>query len=438
MYCSSLYIFLFILNELFKMENHFRMGINPNNNNNNNYYLSFLDIFLKNHENANKTIYEKLVSLLVLIKEVKDFTTDNFKLIFFPSEVPALKDSEEKEENIIVVKPETKYENKYLEKIRAIPDEYIFTEEEKLRQETLFIEFLDNAKKDLNNTIEKLKKELTNCQQELSDIENIEFSEEDKKSKYDEMEGHIDSFEDRIKEKKRAYIEDVERIKEELIVLNEKEICEEEIRETVINHIINEKLDTLQNNFVIEKTPLGNVLMFYNNKKQTFEYYSDNSIPYRFLEVVSRKYVLTFHCRFLYVDMEEELKKCEKKIAEQELKNKELKDKELRERENTNVDIDVKDTKTPKKNVFAKFKSYNKDAGSGRVNKAPPPKNSIPSNKLNKTENENVLLKEKSNHYTCEGKFANFNILKKVDRKVIDKKYSMSFADFKKSVINKK
>ena len=45
---------------------------------------------------------------------------------------------------------------------------------------------------------------------------------------------------------------------------------------------------------------------------------------------------------------------------------------------------------------------------------------------------KNVVLKENANRYTCEGKLSNFNFLKKPDRKVIDKKYAMSFAEFKK------
>lgn len=86
-----------------------------------------------------------------------------------------------------------------------------------------------------------------------------------------------------------------------------------------------------------------------------------------------------------------------------------------------------------KKNVFAKFKTYNKEAASGRVNVGVPPKNSIPNNKLTKEqENEKILLKEKANRYTYEGKLANFSFLKKVERKVVDKKYGLSFADFKK------
>jgi hypothetical protein len=82
--------------------------------------------------------------------------------------------------------------------------------------------------------------------------------------------------------------------------------------------------------------------------------------------------------------------------------------------------------------VFAKFKSYNKEAGTGHVNMAAPPKNSIPNNKVVDTNNKKVLLKENANRYSYEGKLSNFNFLKKVDRKVVDKKYAMSFANFKK------
>jgi hypothetical protein len=85
-----------------------------------------------------------------------------------------------------------------------------------------------------------------------------------------------------------------------------------------------------------------------------------------------------------------------------------------------------------KKNVFAKFKSYNKDAG-GKISTAAPPKNSIPNKTTVETkEGEKVLLKERANRYTYEGKFANFNFLQKIERKVFNKKLGISFADFKK------
>jgi len=91
-----------------------------------------------------------------------------------------------------------------------------------------------------------------------------------------------------------------------------------------------------------------------------------------------------------------------------------------------------------KKNVFAKFKTYNKEAGSGRVNTSAPPKNSIPNKPLTETkQNEKVLLKTKANRYTYEGKMANFSFIKKIDRKVVDKKLAMTFADFKKMQLMK-
>jgi len=45
---------------------------------------------------------------------------------------------------------------------------------------------------------------------------------------------------------------------------------------------------------------------------------------------------------------------------------------------------------------------------------------------------EKQLLKENANRYTWEGRLTNFCPLKKIDRKVLDKKLSMTYADFKK------
>jgi hypothetical protein len=198
--------------------------------------------------------------------------------------------------------------------------------------------------------------------------------------------------------------------------------------------IINKHLERLENCFVLETTPHGNVLMIYDNKRGSFKYYSDNTIPYRYLEPVARKYAKQFNCRPLYVDMEEELKIAEEKW-EKERKEKEEKEEEEKRRKEES--IRTQQPLDEKKNVFAKFKTYNKEAGSGRVNTGAPPKNSIPNKQLTKEqENEKILLKEKANRYTYEGKIANFSFLKKVERKVVDKKYGLSFADFKKMCKN--
>lgn len=174
---------------------------------------------------------------------------------------------------------------------------------------------------------------------------------------------------------------------------------------------------------LFESTPVGNVIMLYNDTRKVFEYYSDSSVPYRYLETVCRKYVITFNCKHLYVVMESELKKNmeeSKRISEE----KEEKDK----KEKNNPDT----TNKPKKSVFAKFKSYNKEAGTGHVNIAVPPKNSIPNLRIDtKHSNEPVVLKENVNRYSYQGKTGNYSFLKKVSRK-IDKNAAMTFADFKK------
>jgi hypothetical protein len=107
------------------------------------------------------------------------------------------------------------------------------------------------------------------------------------------------------------------------------------------------------------------------------------------------------------------------------------------EKLNKQIEINQNDLKinsNTKKNVFAKFKSYNKDALTGRVNMVPPPKNNISNNTVANENNSNkIILKENANHYKYQGKISNFNILKKVERKVVDKKYAMSFSDFKKT-----
>jgi hypothetical protein len=197
----------------------------------------------------------------------------------------------------------------------------------------------------------------------------------------------------------------------------------EEMKQEAQLYVKNNYLDGFVNNFIMEKTPSGNVIMYYNHKRGSFEFYSDNTIPYRYLETVSRKYVKTFNCRYLYVDMDNELNEFDRlRKEENEKKGLAL--------ENVNV---VQES-SKKKDVFAKFKGYNKESGTGRVNTAVAPKNSVPNNvkKMLAEDDAIIRLKMNANRYTCEGRLSNFNFLKVPDRKVVDKKYAMSFADFKK------
>ena len=197
-----------------------------------------------------------------------------------------------------------------------------------------------------------------------------------------------------------------------------------------------EKLESLKNCIIMEKTPLGNVIMCYDADREAFKYYTDNTIPYRMLETVGRKYVCTYHCKSIYVDMKEVLKDAEEKFNQEELLEKEKeKEKEMElekqkeEEERLKQENGSTKGEPEKKNVFAKFKKYNDTSSKGPSSQVPmPPQPQQPT----ATSNKKMILKEKANHYTCEGKIVNYSIIKKVDRKEVDKKYALTFADYKR------
>ena len=252
------------------------------------------------------------------------------------------------------------YEQRYLEKVRLIPNNYVFTPCET---------------QSMNDKLQEIYIEQTELQNKLNCIRVEEET-------YESLQQQILSPDD-VLEKARAYV-------------------------------INARLNTLINNVIMENTPLGNVIMMYDNNRETFNFYSDNMIPYRFLETVARKYVITYNCRPLYIDMEEELKIYEKKMLEHEENEKQPNIAPLTE---------------SKKNVFAKFKSYNTEGKSGHVSKVPGPQNSV--QHKDTVKNRKIILKDNANRYSCQGKIHNFSIIKKPEKKLLSKKLAMTFATFK-------
>lgn len=203
-----------------------------------------------------------------------------------------------------------------------------------------------------------------------------------------------------------------------------------------------EKLDSLKNSILMENTPLGNVVMFYDNSRETFTFYSDSTIPYRYLETIGRKYVVMNNCKRIYVDMEEEIKEA-KEIVDRKIEAA-IAAKEAAEAAQAEsakeAEMTPSVTTRSKTNVFAKLKTYNtnnikidpkaESAAAKNTNASA----SMNANTNTNTKNQaNKVVKEKANRYSYEGKLINFNFLKKVDRKVVDKNYGMSFAEFKKS-----
>lgn len=329
----------------------------------------------------------------------------------------------EKKEEVKVIK----FEDKYIEKYKNFKNEYYFTDEEKLEEEKKYSElrdiFNEKREKGLKEMNNKLKIILSIFDkggnttavgiEELMKYYNMEAEYEDDPECCDLTE-LMNELTDIRNETTKEYDE-----------FSNMVFSEEDTREAARQHVLNNKLEGFINNYVIEMTPLGNVYMRFNNSKKSFEYFSNNTIPYRYLEPVGRKYVLTYFCKPLFIDIDDELKRAQIKKDEGDA---------LKE---ANAKEGLKEGAKEGKDIFARLKSYNNDSSSHMKNKnrnqpsAPLPPQ-IKANLPNVNSSEKMLLKENANRYTWEGRIANLSILKKVEKKMVDKNYEMSFADFKK------
>jgi len=327
--------------------------------------------------------------------------------------------------------PPPKYEDKYLKEIRKLNKEWEFTQDEITEENNLINSFFDGSKENITIRMEELLKICSDLERDIkedTDEVRVENNDEEQEEPYET------TVEERNIERRNQIDEmmnEYNNIKSDIETEDGLNKLMENAKEQAKKYIINNRLNKLENNYIIEKTPQGNVLMIYDKERETFKYYADCNIPYRYLEPVARKYVKMFNCRPIFVDMEEELKLFEEKW-EKEQEQKKIKEENDKLAAEEALKNNQQIPETNKKNVFAKFKSYNKDSG-GKINMAPPPKNSIPNKSITETkENEKIILKEKANRYTYEGKMANFNFLKKPEKKTFNKKLGLSFAEFKK------
>lgn len=345
-----------------------------------------------------------------------------------------------------------KYEDKYIEEVRNMPNDWdcVFKEEERTKRQQLSDEYfflyvheIEEEIRTRNGKIEEIQKEMETDTDEL---------------KYEVLvdhEGGEETIEETsLEERTQHRNEKIQRLEAEIKVLYKKINTEEGLSslkkkadELALQNVIKRHTQLWENRLVMEHTPLGNVIMTYVPEKESFHYYSDFSIPYRYLEVVARKYIKMFQCRPVYVDMEKELELLEQKWEEKEQLEQARAERAKHEQAIPNAQSDAEtsslhNTQTqtpvnePKKNVFVKFKSYNKPiCGSGvspAVTCVAGPSNNILSIRAEK-DNEKVLLKDKANRYVYGGKLSNYSFLKKVPKSLFNKTLKMSYADYKKS-----
>uniref|UniRef100_A0A6C0IVZ0 Uncharacterized protein n=1 Tax=viral metagenome TaxID=1070528 RepID=A0A6C0IVZ0_9ZZZZ len=346
-----------------------------------------------------------------------------------------------------------RYENKYLEKFKKYPNEYLpFTESELLLESKIVEELTKNHIELRNKIIEELLIEQNKLKKIIDRIETAggPLTEEGLKVmiEYDE---YIADFDLEDEDEEYAIIETYDEIKSnlkenksEVVELEmEDEVTEEkrmEIKKSAYNTIINNRIKGLMNSVLLEMTPVGNVFMRYNFEKESFEYFSNNSIPYRYLEPIGRRYVMTFCCKPLFVDLEDELKRAEVKFDE----DKKKEDERLEEEKQKKVMQSISGINT-NRSIVAKLKSYNNSSNNASNNPTFVPKNRgtyalPPQIKANLPDvnggstSDKRLLKENANRYTWEGRFQDFCPIKKIDKKVVDKKLNMSWAEYKKQM----
>ena len=153
-----------------------------------------------------------------------------------------------------------------------------------------------------------------------------------------------------------------------------------------------EELLKLKKSVLLENTPMGHVILFYDHKNECFSYYSDRKdLPYKFLDAVARKYIKIFQCKMIYIFLNDELENQKKKYKEIVEENK------IKESQETHK----------KKDVFATYKSYN-----------------IKSDKPIK--DTDYLIKENINKFKWRGFLKDYMFLQKVEKK----KEVLSYQDF--------
>lgn len=190
--------------------------------------------------------------------------------------------------------------------------------------------------------------------------------------------------------------------------------------DTIDNNIDTEFIPN-KSNFICESTPNGTVFMRYDKDNNGFDYWcNDNQIEYKYLETVARKYVIDNKCLNIYVDYKEEyiqgLNKYKHRLQERKksLENK-LKEHELHE---DNVE-------SKKKNIFANFKSYNKQDKNTK--------------NITDTNTKEYILTENSNHYKYKGNLDDYEkmLKEKASQESLLKEYEQ--IDFKayKTMIKK-
>jgi hypothetical protein len=158
------------------------------------------------------------------------------------------------------------------------------------------------------------------------------------------------------------------------------------------------RLQQLSHCVVMETTPSGMVIMYYDHSTETFTYYASRSISTKFLETIARKYACMFHCKSLLI---------QHRITEE------------KNTATTEKTTENNTTKPKKNSIYATFKTYPRNERNERgSNKTESPSNG------EKADVEPIL----ANKFKLLGRVDDFKFLQ--SQTISHKTSNISFMDF--------
>ena len=366
--------------------------------------------------------------------EVNFNLINNFTIIlytiykfFFTLFIAFSKQSVVNEPDTAIIQPSKvlEYADKYMDYIESTSNKWVFTEEEQSTINSMTMTYYNdtitkyNAQcKEYTEQVEIMRKRMDATKpvvnnEDMGDGELNETvancpccntkTDSDSDSESDEEEDFLDQI--AILSRK---IDEIEQL------LQNTQSIMKEATDNATQYVINKNLERLTNCYVMDKSPIGNIIMTYDVSTESFVYYCDNTIPYRFLQTVARKYVKTFQCRPIY------------RSDKDTIENVEPKSPIINVEPNSPIINVEPNSPAVKTTVFAKLKSYN--TVSKQSSMVPQKSNST----QRTTPSSGAPITINTNRYTSKGKIANFLFLKKINKKECNKKLGMRFADFKK------
>jgi hypothetical protein len=189
-------------------------------------------------------------------------------------------------------------------------------------------------------------------------------------------------------------------------------------RKEIFVSVDNEMEKQWKTRILIENTPRGNVMMYFNPYLLSYHYYSDEQIiPYKILEQVATKYVVMFRCKDFFIDVEKRPRNQILVVLQKEedsLKSKKMKVNDITKC--VNIQSDSKD-------VFAALKDYRSEVTKTDATKTDTTNGSSRFTKETKTKAKLVKRAEEpkfSNKFVRVGKMCEFNITQKPVNKKIE------------------